>query len=90
MARPSRARVVHVELPDEAFHNHPWNPGEIAGELRALWLVEQVRQRRLGAAKAAELADMPRAAFLRLMGRYAVTPFDYALGELEDELAEIR
>lgn len=82
-------RSVQVELPEEAFHHHPWDPAEIAVELRVLWLLEQVRQRRLGYGKAAELAAMPVAAFVRLMGKYAISPFDYDPGELEAELDQI-
>jgi hypothetical protein len=58
-----RAYAVEVELPIEAFRHRPWSPAEVASELRLLWLVEQVRQRQLGYAKAAELAGVPQAAF---------------------------
>jgi len=50
-------------------------------------LLDQVRQRRLGHAKAAELAGVPRAQFLRLMGRHHISMFDYDDGELAAELA---
>ena len=82
-------RSVQVDLPEEAFHHHPWAPVEIAEEMRVLWLLEQVRQRRLGYGKAAELAAMPQARFVMLMGRYAISPFDCDPGELQDELAQI-
>jgi predicted HTH domain antitoxin len=90
MAHASRSRLITVELPDEGFLNHPWDPGEIAGELRLLWLIEQVRQRRLGHGKAAELSGLPMARFLKEMGRHGVSPFDYDPGELEEELREIK
>ncbi len=86
---PAAVRSVQVDLPEEAFHHHPWDPAEIADEMRALWLLEQVRQRRLGYGKAAELAEMPVARFVRLMGKYAITPFDYDPGELKEELDQI-
>ncbi len=86
---PAAVRSVQVDLPEEAFRHHPWNPGEIAEELRVLWLLEQVRQRRLGHGKAAELAQMPLASFVRLMGTYGISPFDYDPGELEEELGRI-
>jgi predicted HTH domain antitoxin len=54
--------------------------------MRLLWLVEQVRARRLGFGKAAELAGVPVAQFLLLMGRHHVTPFDYDEAELAREL----
>lgn len=55
--------------------------------MRLLWLLEEVRSRRLGFGKAAELAGIPKAVFLRLMGEHHITPFDYDDSELERELA---
>jgi predicted HTH domain antitoxin len=87
MGRSSAAaRTVQVEIPEEAFQHRTWEPREIAREMRALWLLEEVRLRRLGWGKAAELADMPVADFLRLMGAHQVTPFDYDADELAREL----
>ncbi len=76
-----------VELPEEAFDSHPWEPLRIAEELRLLWLVDQVRERRLGHAKAAELAGIPRARFLQIMGEHRVSAFDYDADELDRELS---
>jgi predicted HTH domain antitoxin len=87
MAHASRSVVV--DLPEEGFQSHPWDPEEIASELRLLWLIEQVRQRRLGHGKAAELAGLPLARFLKEMGKHGVSPFDYDPGELEEELRSI-
>jgi predicted HTH domain antitoxin len=89
MAQATKSRSVTVELPDEGFLSHPWDPEEIAGELRLLWLLEQVRQRRLGHGKAAELSGLPRARFLKEMGKHGITAFDYDPEELEDELRQI-
>lgn len=82
-----KRRTVEVELPDEAFDFHRWEPNEIAAELRLLWLLDQVRQRRLGHGKAAELSGLSRADFLLLMGRHGISPFDYDPDELDAELA---
>jgi len=46
MAATSKARSIVVDLPDEAFQHRPWNPGEVADEMRLLWLLEEVRSRR--------------------------------------------
>jgi predicted HTH domain antitoxin len=83
----ARARAVTVELPEEAFHRRAWDPQEIAEELRLLWLLEEVRSRRVGFGKAAELAGIPQARFLRLMGKHGITPFDYDESELAQELS---
>jgi predicted HTH domain antitoxin len=82
----TKARTVQVDLPDEAFQHRPWEPQEVAEEMRALWLLEEVRTRRLGFGKAAELAGIPLAEFLTLMGRHHITPFDYDGDELAREL----
>lgn len=82
----AKARTVQVDLPDEAFRHRPWEPHEIAEEMRLLWLLEEVRSRRLGYGKAAELAGIPLARFLSLMGQHHVTPFDYDPDELAREL----
>jgi predicted HTH domain antitoxin len=86
MGRSAAARTVQVEIPEEAFQHRTWEPREIAREMRVLWLLEEVRARRLGYGKAAELADMPVADFLRLMGTHQITPFDYDPDELAREL----
>lgn len=82
----AKARSVTVDLPDEVFHRCSWDPKEIAEEMRILWLLEEVRSRRLGFGKAAELAGLPQARFLLLMGKHGITPFDYDEAELAQEL----
>ena len=82
-----RARVVTVDLPEEAFQHRPWSAQEVSQEMRQLWLLEEVRSRRLGFGKAAELAGIPVASFLRLMGEHHIDAFDYDDAELERELS---
>lgn len=86
-SRVSPSYSVQVDLPAEAFTHHPWAPAVIAREMRALWLIEQVRERRMGYGKAAELAGIPKAQFVVMMGKHQVSPFDYDPREIEDELA---
>ena len=59
----------------------------MASDLRLLWLIDQVRQRQLGYAKAAALANMPQAAFVKAMGTHHVSPFDFDDVELDREIA---
>lgn len=84
---PPSIRTVTVDLPSEVFDVHPWEPGTIASEMRILWLIEQVRNRRLGHGKAAELAGLAREHFFELMGSHGVSPFDLDVEDLTDELA---
>ncbi len=55
--------------------------------MRRLWLLEEVRSRRLGFGKAAELAGESVATFLRLMGEHQISAFDYDDSELNREFA---
>jgi len=80
-----KSRTVQVELPDELFEAYPWDPHRIALQLRMLWLLEQVRERRLGHGKAAELAGVARAQFLEIMGEHQMSAFDYDAHELDEE-----
>lgn len=86
MPGTSKARSIVVDLPDDAFRHRRWDPREVADEMRLLWLLEEVRSRRLGFGKAAELAGLPTAQFLLLMGKHHMTPFDYDEDELAREL----
>lgn len=85
-----KSYTLQVELPTDAFGHHPWVPEEISEELRVLWLIEQVRQRRLGYGKAAELAGVPKAVFIKMMGERRVSPVDYDHDELEEEFRAAR
>jgi predicted HTH domain antitoxin len=82
----SRPYAVEVELPAEAFRHRPWSAAEVSSDLRLLWLVDQVRQRRLGYAKAAELGGLPLAAFVQVLGAHHISPFDLDDDELGREI----
>lgn len=58
----------------------------LSAELRTLWAVDQVRRRRCGVGRGAEVAGMPRAAFMRLLGEHGVPVIDYPVGELRAEV----
>ncbi len=87
MSTPTpRTRTVPVALPDEIFLARPWRSEAPARELRTLWLIERVGDRRVGFDKAAELAGLPQADFIRLLGERGVTIFDLDDDELAEEL----
>ena len=65
----------------------PLEPHKAAEEIQVFWLLEEVRSRRMGYGKAADLARIPLANFLQLMGKYQLTPFDYDADELAHELS---
>ncbi len=76
--------TVVVELPRESVGTA--NAVELRAELRALWAVDQVRQKRCGVGKGAELAGMPRAAFMQWLGEHGVAVIDYPVDDLLAEL----
>jgi predicted HTH domain antitoxin len=83
---PTEPVTVPVDLPIGEVPSAGGDVRSLASELRALWLVEQVRLRRIGIGKAAELAGMPRAAFMSLLGAHGVPVIDYPVDELDREL----
>lgn len=65
---------------------HEPDVGAVSRELRLLWIIEEVRRQRIGAGKGAELAEMPRAAFMRILGEHGVPVIDYSIDDLDREL----
>lgn len=85
--RTGASIAVQVEIPREVLGDA--DPSQLAVELRRLWAVEQVRRRRLGVGKAAEVAGMPRAAFMQLLGEHGVPVIDYPVEDLQEELRSL-
>ncbi|HMV66641.1 MAG TPA: UPF0175 family protein [Myxococcota bacterium] len=77
--------TITVELPRD--HVGAGDASALGAELRALWAVEQVRLKRVGVGKGAELAGLPRATFMRLLGTHGVPVIDHPIDDLLAELA---
>ena len=71
MSAPGRTVTIQVELPWSTEAKAAPDLAVVGEELRLLWIIEQVRLRRLGVGKAAEWATMPRAAFMRVLASTA-------------------
>lgn len=84
MGRTDARVAVKVEIPRDLLGDV--EVSQLGVELRRLWAVEQVRRRRLGVGKAAEVAGMPRAAFMQLLGEHGVPVIDYPVEDLREEL----
>jgi predicted HTH domain antitoxin len=78
--------TVSVELPLSAGEGASPDPTVVGDELRLLWIIEQVRLQRIGVGKGAELAGLPRAAFMQALGVHGVPVIDYAPSDLQREL----
>ncbi len=77
--------TVSVEIPVTGGTTAP-DSRLIGDELRLLWIIEQVRTKRIGVGKGAEFASMPRAAFMQALGTHGVPVIDYAPADLQGEL----
>jgi hypothetical protein len=85
MVAPARTLTVSVELPLSAGDAAP-DPTVVGDALRLLWIIEQVRLQRIGVGKGAELAGMPRAAFMLTLGAHGIPVIDYTPSDLQREV----
>lgn len=79
--------TVEVQIPSD--RDFPPDPKEIGPQLRVLWAIEQVRLRRCGVGKGAELAGVPRAAFMHLLGDHGIPAIDYPVEDFREELSTL-
>jgi predicted HTH domain antitoxin len=84
VSREEASVAVQVEIPRDVLGDV--EPSQLGVELRRLWAVEQVRKRRIGVGKGAEVAGMPRAAFMKTLGEHGVAVIDYPVEDLREEL----
>ena len=86
MSASAHTLTVSVELPLSTCDGVPTDPAAVGETLRRLWIIDQVRLQRIGVGKGAELARMPRAAFMQVLGAHGVPVIDYSPSELRREL----
>lgn len=84
MAQSDASIRVSVEIPHDLVADV--DVSALGLDLRRLWALEQVRQRRLGIGRAAEVAGMPRAAFMVWLGEHGVPVIDYTAADFQKEL----
>ena len=87
MDRTNVSVAVQVDIPQDVLGDV--EVSQLGVELRQLWAVDQVRRHRLGVGKAAEVAAMPRAAFMRLLGEHGLPVIDYPVEDLQEELRSL-
>jgi predicted HTH domain antitoxin len=88
MSTPARTLTISGELPMVPAEAGAPDPAIVKADLRRLWIIEQVRLKRIGVGKGAELAGMPRAAFMQALGAHGVPAIEYDPSDLQDELRE--
>ena len=79
-------KTISLEIPDVAFATMRMDRAEMASEMRNAALVKWYELGRISQGRAAEVLGLSRRAFIDLLGRYQVSPFQYTSDELMHEL----
>ncbi|MFN0276981.1 MAG: UPF0175 family protein [Pyrinomonadaceae bacterium] len=77
---------ISVEIPVTTFAALGESPDEFVNEMRIAAAVKWYEVGRLSQGKAAEVAGLSRSAFIDVLSRYRVSPFQYSAAEVESEL----
>lgn len=78
---------ISVEIPATTFAALGESPDEFVSEMRIAAAVKWYELGRLSQGKAAEVAGLTRAAFVEALSRFKVSPLQYGIQDLSDELA---
>ena len=78
-----------LQLPESAFSALQKDPEEFAEEIRLAAAVKWYELGIVSQEKAAEIAGLPRAAFITALSRFQVSPFQYTAAELHEELQDV-
>ncbi|MGI9034957.1 MAG: UPF0175 family protein [Pyrinomonadaceae bacterium] len=81
-------QTVSLEIPTTIFAALGESPDEFVSEMRIAAAVKWYELGRLSQSKAAEVAGLPRSAFIEALSRFKVSPLQYTEKELTDELAD--
>ncbi|MBE2201143.1 MAG: UPF0175 family protein [Anaerolinea sp.] len=82
--------ALTIEYSDELLWALQQEPEEFAAEARLLLALKLYEIGKLSTGLAAQVAGIPRSAFLYELGRYALSPFGETPEELEDDLIHAR
>jgi predicted HTH domain antitoxin len=88
--KESPVNTLTIDYPPEVLWALQQEPEEFEADARLLLAVKLYETGKLTTGLAAQLAGMPRSAFIFLLGRYGLSPFGETPEELEDDLAHAR
>jgi len=78
--------AITVDIPEGVFSALRKDPKEFAMELRLAAAVKWYEMGTVSQEKAAEIAGLTRKEFIFALGRFGVSPFQYSVEELKEEL----
>jgi predicted HTH domain antitoxin len=78
--------TVSLEIPEEILISLKETPESLTREIQILAAVKLFELGKLSSGRAAQLAGMSRVEFLRILGRYQVSPFSLTLEQLEQDV----
>ena len=78
--------ALKFDMPEGAFSALRKSPGEFTKELRLAAAVKWYEMGIISQEKAAEIAGLSRKDFIFSLGKFGVSPFQYTIEEIKEEL----
>jgi predicted HTH domain antitoxin len=82
-------KTVSIQLPETAFSALRKDPQELAKEMRIVAAVKWYDLGEISQGQAAEIAGLNRGEFINILSRYKVSPFQYSVAEVMEEVANV-
>lgn len=81
--------TLEVTMPKDLYVALGFSRAQAASQLKEFSVIGLYQERRISAGKAAEMLDLHKAEFIRLLARAGVPYFDYTADELADEFLAV-
>ncbi|NUO10381.1 MAG: UPF0175 family protein [Candidatus Brocadia sp.] len=79
--------LLKLDMPEGAFSALRKDPNEFAKELRLVAAVKWYEMGIISQERAAEIAGLSRSEFIFSLAKFGVSPFQYSIEEIKEELA---